>query len=109
MIRHIVAQRVGMDERAAALPVLRGYLGMDHQRVCVRSLENAVGLAGERVGHGGVGEGELVRRIKMVFMLAWVAARLGEAKVQDHPPAARHMRRYGIEDAPSLPILIEAP
>ena len=81
---------------------------MDHQRVGPGTLEYAVASAGERVVRHRIGEGKLVRRVQVVHVFAGIAARLCEPVVQDDAPAARHVRRDGVEDPTPFGVFVEA-
>ena len=81
----LLAQGVGVDQRAAAVPVFRGALRvhhLGHQLGVVVAAEDAVGPLGERIGHGAVGEREHVAGVEVVLVLAVVPRRLGEAVVE---------------------------
>ena len=53
-LRQIVALGVRVHQRAAPLPVFRGRLRVQDERVRLRPLQDRVGLAGEMVLRGGV-------------------------------------------------------
>src|SRR5919106_5689951 len=97
-----------MRQGAAPLPVFRRRLGMDHQRIALWTLEEAIGLAGEGVGRHAIGEGELIGGVEVIFVLTWMSARLGEAVIQDDAPAAGHMWGDASEDLAPLDIFIKA-
>ena len=52
--------------------------------------------------------GELVHRVVVVLVLARVAARLGETRVDERAPGAGHVGGHPVEYAPPLDILVEA-
>ena len=108
VVGQVVAEGVGVDEGAAALPVLGGGLGVDDEGVGVRAFEDAVGLAGYGVCGDGVGVGELVGGVEVVVVLPRVPAGLGEAVVDEDPTPARDERRNTGEDLPPLGVFVEA-
>src|SRR3546814_5461816 len=67
--RQVAAVGIGHHQGGAAVPVFRGAVGMDHQRVGVRTLEDGVLAAGEMVGAAGVGEREAVDHGVVVLVL----------------------------------------
>ena len=84
---------------------------MDDLWIGVRVSQDAVGLAGEGVGEGPIGKGELVGWVDMIFMLARMATRLCKTIVQDDPPAAGDLletplRLYRITDVEPVETLV---
>jgi hypothetical protein len=56
----VLAKGIRVYQGTAPLPVLRCGLSMYHNRVSGRSLQNAIGLATQRVCGDGIRKGELV-------------------------------------------------
>ena len=96
-----------MDERAAALPILGGGLGVDDQRVGGGSFEDAVGSACQGVGGDGIGVRELVGGVEVVVVLSRVPARLRESIVNKHSASTRYEGRYPSEDLPALSVVVK--
>ena len=109
VVGQVVAEGVGVGERAAALPVFGGGLGVDDEGVGVRSFEDTVGFASEGVGGDWVGVGKLVGRVEVVVVLSRVPAGLGETVVDEYPSSTGDKGRYTGKDLPAVSILVEAP
>ena len=70
--------------------------------------QQPVGPARQRIGRRRERERELVHRVVVVFVLARVAARLREARVDERAAGAADVRRHAVEDAPPRRVLVEA-
>src|SRR5215471_14557980 len=99
--------RVRMGERYVAHPVVAFGVQVDDQGVGFGPLPEALVTPGKRVGDGDEGEGVVLRRPLVLFVLAWIAADLGEALVLKQAAAAR-VRVHRIEDAPTYRIGVPA-
>src|SRR5262245_56247932 len=108
VLGQIVAERMGVYQGAASLPVLRCGLGMHDQWIGLRASQDAIGLTGQRIGQHAISKGELVGWVDMILVLTGMATRLREAIVQDDPPTASDMRRDAGEHTAPLRILIES-
>src|SRR5262249_6873691 len=112
--RHVFfAERVGVREGAAAIPVLGGALrvhdlGQTLWALGGQPVQNAVGSLGERIGTVAVGEREIIGRVKVLLMLSVVPGRLGEAMVEEAEPTARDVRDDAVEDRAIRFIGVEA-
>src|SRR3546814_3185825 len=82
---------------------------MDHQRVCVRTLEDGVRAAGEMVGAAGVGEREAVDHgVVVLVLLAGQYRQLGEAVVHPHLAGAGDVRQHAVEHPAAVGVGVEA-
>ena len=108
VVRQVAAERISVYQRAPPVPVLGRGLRVDDQWVGIGPLQNAVDLAGERVGGDRVGERELVGRVEAVVVLAREAARLREAVVEHDATAAGDVRRDCVAHAPPRRVLVES-
>ena len=102
--------RVRMGQRHVAHPIVAFGVQVNDQRIGLGPLPEAFIAPGKRVGDGDEGEGVVLRRPLMLFVLAWVAADLREALVLKQAATAR-VRMHRIEDAPAgrvhVPALID--
>ncbi len=106
--RQVVALRIRVHERAAPIPVLRRGLGMDHERVGTRPLEDRVAAAGDRIDGRRIRERKTVRRVGMGLVLARGSnVEIAEA-VHVHPARARDVRQHAIEHARPFGGLVES-
>ena len=101
-LRQIVAERVGVGERSAPLPILGRGLRVDDQGVGLRALQDRVAPSGQVIGRFGIGEREAVGRIEVVFvLLAAGNVGIGEAVVEPHSSGSCHMRQNTVEHSAS--------
>src|SRR6516162_2029803 len=88
-----LAERVGSNERLARLPIFRAAVEVDDLRAGVArgaAREDAVALAGERVGLTLVGEREFATGEEHEAVTGRIdAANLREAIVKERPPRRR--------------------
>jgi hypothetical protein len=106
-----LARRVGREKGDAGLKVLGIRVRVHDLRAAAgrgrAAPEDAVRPAAERVRADRVGEGELVARIKVVLVIARVAAGLGEAGVHEALARAGDVRDDAVEHAPPRLVLVE--
>ena len=106
--RQVRAARVGVHQRAAALPVFGGGLCVQYQWIGVRALEDGVRLTGQMVGGRAIGEGKDIGVFEMILvLLARRHRQIGEARgVQ--AAGAGDMGEQAVEHAAALGVGVEA-
>ena len=105
---HMAPAAVGQTQRCTELEVLGLVCGIDHQRVGVWPLEDAVPDAGYRIGRDPEGERWIARLQKVVrSILGGINIRVGEAQVDEDAIGAADVDVDGIEHAPPAFIRVE--
>ena len=87
-----------MHERAPPLPIFRGTLAVEYQRVGLGPLADRVRPAAQLIRALGIGEREAVGGVVVVLVL--LTRRhddVGEAVVHPHAPAAGDVRQHAVE------------
>ena len=100
------AARIGVHERGALLPVFGRGVGLDDQWVARLAVEDRAGLAGKRIGRGGIAERKPVLRIQPVLMLCRGAAWHAKAMVGEHFAGAGDMAEHTVEHAPARAVAV---
>src|SRR5205085_12390411 len=83
----------------ALLPVFGRGVGLDDKRVGWRAVEDRAGLAGKRIGRGGIAEREPVLGVEPVLMLCCGAAGHAEAMVGEHLAGPGDMAEDAVKNA----------
>ena len=65
----VIAEGVGVHERAAALPILGRGLGVDNERVGARTFRDRITDAGQRIVGYGIGERKGIGLVAVVLVL----------------------------------------
>ena len=107
----VLAVRRGVKQRSRLHPILVGRIDLRDQRAGMRGLafgKAAIGLAGEWVGRGDVGEGENAFREKVVLAIALGAARLRPPVIHVDAVAGADPLHHQVEDDPAVLRLVEA-
>lgn len=107
----MAAPGVGDHQRSGADPHLGVGVDVEDLRAvpgCLAAGQDSVGLAAHRVGQDTVGEGEVVARHRVLFVLARVVAGHREGDVELGQPGTRHDRKDALEDDTPLQVLVES-
>ena len=108
-LRQIVAARVGMNERAAPLPILGRGLRVDDKRIGLGPLQDRIAPTGQVVGSLCIRERERVGRVEVVLvLLAARHDRIRKPMVQPFASGAGDMRQDPVEHLAAGGIGIEA-
>ena len=113
LVRHrdVGAVGVGGHQRGARLPDIALGIQVHHLRThagIAGALQDAVGAAADRIAQRRIAERELVVAVRMVLMLARIAAGLGELPVDAGPARSGDDRQNAVEHLASREVLVEA-
>src|SRR6266851_7564910 len=112
LVRHgdIGATRIGRYQRAARLPEVAFGIEMQHLRahaVIAGALKDAAGAATDRIGQRRIAERELVVAVRVVLVLARIAAGLSKLPVDTGAARPGDDGKDAIEHLASSKVLVE--